>query len=726
MNPTDILIRFILDQAAQAKTKGGVDALAKSFDQLDDEAKELAATLIDRTQEGFNKLDERLKRSKERIEQMEKAASKLGSLSSTLFVAGAGIVGGLFAAANKEAQRIKEAGGQIDSTTARWLKANERIQRSTQDIGKVAERAVLPLLEKAADIAEKAANFAEENPDVIKAAVNTGAVLAGLGAVGLAVSKGIKIVADISYITANAEYVLGTKIFQKSAHEFLIGALALQKGKGLSAAEALAQSGQAPVAGGGGLAKAATTVIAPAIGAIIADKIFDAIEGRDVKFADYIVEAKQATALFVKGVGDIVDEFGGPEGLGLKWFAKVADGLGLLEKQADKTAEGLDRVTTGLAGSENEGKVVAAFQQWQEEDARIVQEAAAERVRIVRDAEQQIVAATAQYRSRIASIVSAAQKREEQIIANFNQAQAEAQQQYADDRTKTIEDGQQELERLEEDHQERLRKLAQDHDDRVQDLTAARDALGLAKEKESYEKEVSEENRQHKLEVARQKQETARRLAELDAQFAQEQAQRLAQFQQELAENEAQKQEELKQAAAAHAEELKQIREQESAKLRELQEAMNAERLRRREMFIEQVRDLDAALLGERGLKVNYYNLMLQDADKFLADYRAKLSAGLNATPVHDYTGYAYRGLYRMAANGQPEYVLSGSATRAAESIIGGRLTQDALLTAIARGGGGSRRVTYTDQRRFSASVPLSERRAIVQETVAAIGEAFG
>jgi hypothetical protein len=365
---------------------------------------------------------------------------------------------------------------------------------------------------------------------------------------------------------------------------------------------------------------------------------------------------------------------------------------------------------------------VRAFTQWQEEDARIVQEAADRRVQIVTQAEARVTAVTAQFVRQVATINANAQDRAQDIVNNFKQANNDAFLRNQEQRAEILRSAGQEIRDIEEDHQERLRKLKLDSDERLEELTASRDALGIAKEQRRFSQEEAEENRNTRLEIARRRRDLAERLQELDAQYQAEKAQRLAQFQEALAENEAQRVEQQKQAAAAHAEELKQIREAKTQQLRELQESMNAERIRRREMFIAQVRDLDASLLGERGLKVRYYNLMLQDAERFLEDWRGRMGA-MSGPPDHDYTGYAYSGIYRMAANGEPEYVLNGGATRAAENMIGGRLTQDAVLSALARGSGRNQSVSVDYKSRFSGEYTGSMRRAVMRDVQSAVEE---
>jgi hypothetical protein len=70
---------------------------------------------------------------------------------------------------------------------------------------------------------------------------------------------------------------------------------------------------------------------------------------------------------------------------------------------------------------------------------------------------------------------------------------------------------------------------------------------------------------------------------------------------------------------------------------------------------------------------------------------------------------------------GSPEFVLSGNTTKAAESVIGGNLTQAGLLSALSLYGAARRSMQYTDNRRFNSGISVQERRAIQQDTIAIV-----
>lgn len=98
--------------------------------------------------------------------------------------------------------------------------------------------------------------------------------------------------------------------------------------------------------------------------------------------------------------------------------------------------------------------------------------------------------------------------------------------------------------------------------------------------------------------------------------------------------------------------------------------------------------------------------------DKIINSLPAKAGGGEISGP----------GLFVGGERGR-EFVMSNRTTKAAESIIGGTLTQQRLLQALA---GGQKRISYYDSRKFDASVSQNDRRIIRNETMLALSEAIG
>lgn len=82
--------------------------------------------------------------------------------------------------------------------------------------------------------------------------------------------------------------------------------------------------------------------------------------------------------------------------------------------------------------------------------------------------------------------------------------------------------------------------------------------------------------------------------------------------------------------------------------------------------------------------------------------------------------GYAaQKGLYMRGEQGR-EFVMSNATTKAAESVLGGTLTQQRLLAAM-----GGKRITYTDNRRIDASLSMNQRRQIANDTMSILSGAL-
>lgn len=706
-------VRAELEKTNKAPGKGGIDEQLKK-------ANEEATRLRDQIQ-AIQQAE---------ISRLRQTSSAIGGLGTSALLTGGAITGGIFLAARNYIKDAEEA----DRLTRRWAVATEDIEHAQERVGRVAAEAVLPLLEKAADVAEQVASFTEAHPEIVQAALNTGLFVTGFGALATAVSRGIKLVADIKYLATIPAQLEAARLQDQAATKQLLAAQQRLRELGVPVV-----GGAAPR--GGGLTSALTSptaIVALITGTGIAS--FKAADG-----------IKQLNERLVKMGGPAVAPFLGFLDTTLQTLNPLIPAIKnmrlALERDVpliQKAIEGLTGATpaagrsigvssiaslgSDLATSSHREEIVATFEDWQREDARIVEEAAAERVRIVSEAEARVTAVTARFRDQVAAINTQADKRFESITKNFRKADLEAEEEYQESRARIIRDGGEEIEDIEADLQERLRKMRLDHEDRMDELARNLDALGIVKEQRRHTREQAEAEREANLEIAERRQDLARRLQELTAQHAAERQKRLEQYEEALAESEAQREEELKQARAARAEEMKEIRKQRAQQLRELQEGLDAERLRRREVFLAQVRDLDAALLGERDLRNKHYAQMLAEAEKFFAAWRAMIptaSGTSGRVPVHDFTGYAMTGLYRMAANGIPQYVLSGGATRAAENIVGGGLTEDSVLSTLARGARSSQSLTINDQSRFDGRISAGQVRAIKRELRSEIIQEF-
>lgn len=652
---------------------------------------------------------------------IQRVAVDIERTGRALTLTGVGVVGGIMAEAGRYAANAKDA----TAATSAWNEQTEKLARSRKRVDETLTRQALPLITMAANVAEKVSRFVEKNPDLINTAVKGGVLLAGIGVLTTVVAKGLRMVADAAYIAASGTNLLAGRTMAGAATEFMIAAGLMKGAKygvtgGMigppTATTAAGGAGAAGIIGSVGLI--ITGLIASGAAIALVNQLLDKT-GASGKIADAQKKIQETSARPYPGIITGAR----PESGGL---TKVVRDLFNLDDAAAKADEGILK----LSESMNANAITDAYISWQDDAKRATKEAADTRKKILEDADKAVLASAASYAKQVGGINAQYNKSRHDIIISHRDADLQAEEDYQTSRADIISEGNDEIKQMEQDHQDNLRKMQMGHDERVAEFIASRDALGLVKENRAFALEKAEAEKEINEEIGKRRQDLGKRLGELQAQFVAEHDQRQAQYVAQLAENEARRKDELKAAAAAYQEEQQVIRDQKAAQLQELDEGLKAERIRRREQFIAQVKELDASLLGERELKSQYYQLMLGDADKWLADYRTKLKAGVIAASANGTTGskdkggYVTKGTHKVAQNGIPEFILDGSATRAAERAIGGRLTQESLLRGLGAGGG-SRQAVYQDYRRVDAPLSKDMRAQLKSMAVDAITEAM-
>jgi len=623
------------------------------------------------------------------------SAEEAAKVSQKIFVAGVGVLTGIFAAANKYAQNAEIA----TKETEMWLVGMEKIEQSGQRIAAVLVQEALPYLAEAAQLAGKIADYIEQNPEIVRAAVQFGSAAVAVGAIGTVIAKGVQLYSSIAAVMTTA----GT-MMQKAAKDNLIAAGIMGKG------------GITPTGVGktlGTVTLVATSVIIGAeLGAALGNALGKLVYGEGYKkqgIREALLTGTRVFKLPTILTGDILKNIGLEKvGQGMIDVAVKTDilgqkllGLDQTSEQTTTAMEALEQAVEGLGGVGGTGiseDVLDAFVQYRETAVRLEEDFQKERLAIIQDYNNAVNQALESNRAAVAQINQDYQNTVASIMRDAREADIKAEQNYLRRRAQIVRDASRDIQRIEEDLQERLRKLMLDHEDRVAGLVAARDALGLVREQRRYDRERAEAERAANIEIARRRQDVAARLQDLQQQYEMERAQRAQQTQQRLEEAALEHEERLKQQAESHNEELRQLRDAHHERLRELAMQHREEQLRNRQAFIARVRDLDASLLGEQQLRQQYYQAMLQDAQRFFEEYRSNMPGGSGTTyqtPTVRYTGITRQfGGYTPNAGGlvktHPyEYVMSANTTKAMESLLGGRLSENALQS-LARGGGGN------------------------------------
>lgn len=719
MTDTDIILRFLLDQAAQSQVKAGVNSLGGDLKKLDESlsGKQLTAEL----EKTIKKLKETEQVTKETIAGLKAEArvlsatanamldgaekrslaftkslsSQLQGISKLSLATGTALVGGILGFANKYVNNAKEA----TAVTIAWKREQDSLNKSGTRFGAVLSQEALPLLREGARLAEGVASFVETHPEAVRAALNTGKVLIGLGAIGLLVSKGISLFADAKYLLTIPVQMEAARLQDRAAAKQLEAALLRAKDLGIS----VPNTPGGGAAATGGLAAAATSVGLVVAGVIAA------------KYAVDLVNLVLQKTGIAKSIADAQQKI-------LETSKRPYPGIIAAARPGATSGTATSPDLAGAAVSPQFDAVLKAYENYKQDDLAAVQKHYEDRKKIMADALASEQKSNAQYAANVAKVRSQTSSALSSASKDLQAANEKAEVDYQTNRAQIIRDGNQEIEQLQQDLQERLRKNQKEHEDRVFDLTNSRDALGLAKERDSFKDEQSEAKREAKQEINQRRADIAQRLSDLAQSYEQERAQRFADHEARVAEIRAQAAQQLTELRLQHAAELREIQQAKIDRIKQLDESYNEERKRRYQQLIQSIRDLDASLLGEKNLKTKYQAAMLSDLDRFLASYKAKLGSLAAAVPGKADGGYT-AGLVRTGERGV-EWIASHNTTRAAEAMIGGRLTQEGLLSALASGG---RRNTLNlnDSRRFSGEYTNAMRREIHRDTLELLGGLF-
>lgn len=640
--------------------------------------------VVDQAKESHKNLTQQLQKEEEAQKGAQSAAMKtsatlsrvsstLQGISNTLVVGGTAVAGGLFKIAKDFIDSVEED----TELTREWKRATDSLKDSYKAVGQVAASEILPFLKEAAVIADKIAGFAQQNPGAIGAAVQVGVIALAIGVLGKAVASGIKLVADVTYIAASATNLA-------SSANMLLASAGMNTAAGLFS----------------------TTVGVILIPALI---IFAGV------LSGILVGLMAYEAIAQSSGGKIPDlETLGTQG-GLIIKTKV-------QELFDQFNRGLDTATVAVGKfGENTEKLLDIFSKMREDLAEEESRYQASRMKIISSSNAAMERAASSSASKIRSINERAAANRTSIISNFVKSSAEDVRRFESERARIIRDGGLEIARIEQERLEKQRQLEMDHSDRVDELVANRDALGLVLEQRKFDRERAEIDRNTNKEIAQRRQDLAIRLQDLAQNFAAERAQKQAQFQQDLKDNEAKRQEEIKAERAHLVEQTREIQKNRANQLRELA-LQHAEEMRRiRESTIAKIRDLDASLLGEQQKKRQYQALMLQDLDRFLAEYRRRMAGGFGSSTVRGTAGGGYVNNELIQTHGV-EFVTSASTTRALERLIGGRLNQQNLVAAVA---GVGNNVTWNDQRRFDGTYNKNMKRQVENDTIDTIRKAF-
>jgi len=666
---------------------------------------------------------------------LRESSEKLTQIGMMGAAAGAAMTAPIILAARSYANFA----GMTEKSSRAWLENTSRLTQAQMRLGRVGADAILPYMEKAVALAEKAAKYIEQNPDALKAILGTGVAITLVSGLVMAVSKGIRLYADVKALGLAAQQMLAAKIMQDAANKQLAAATGMKLPVGAAGASGVSSLLGAVVGALGPVVAVVGAIILAVVAAGILDKVIatQKIKGNPAESQRELDILRSYQSGGKLGGQDLVDFR--KYTLGMTPAAAGGRGsIGLqptLSERVDARIKQLDSVLNDLgdtAGKTADNLAVSTqavqrYIQFRQEEKNAELQYGQQRNQIVENAGKQRAMIEENSEAQRTSIVESAAKQQAQAQADFTfsqvrqardfaKSEAQAETDYYAQRSELAKTSSKELQRMEEDHQRAMRQLRLDHEYRMEDLSASRDALGMAREMRSYERQRKEAESSYKIELSRRKEDEAKTLADMEESFAKARDQRLADYEQTQADQKEDFDRQQEAQKKAVEEQLKQLEDAKRKELAALKKATSDELAMLKTEYDKQKAARRTALADEARLSTDAYTTMTADTKKFWDDMTVgwkSFVAGLDkeASNLPNYGsgkpalaegGYAGYGKYLLGERGS-EYVMTAKTTQYAERMVGGRLSQEKLLAAMVSGSsGGSRAGRLTLNQNFA------------------------
>lgn len=687
-----VLVQILLDRAKEAEAAAGMKDLSQNTDEVTKSIKKipdasaLAAKALRRNAALMSK----------ELRELKEAAGFIKTAADPLFKFG---VAG-FAAISLSAKNYIDNTKESNAITKEWAASSQKVQDAQMRIGKVSAEAILPLYEKLADIASKAADFAEKHPGVIEGGLKASIVAAGLGGIGLLVAKGITLYADIKMIAVGDMQLLAAKIMADAANKQVLAATEAAGAKGAGTIATTAGGVAATAATGTTATTAATTAGAAAglsIGEIAAftalaiaaqtavatvGQALGRLAGLSTQTTDVLMTLLTAGVYpLFKGLGEWINEQTG--------MNAAVDGYLAMQKDATKTTSDATIAANQMSN--------AAF------NVSRNSEGASRGLNTIKTALLTLLTAGLYPLFKEIGKWMKPVPKNNMTTESSNSLNPIPRQQSTDSLTSN------------------MGSLSNSIDNAANPIyNAANNSMDLLSKSIETTSVVANNSSARWAQSAQ----VFGNSAQLAAQNVSSAANQLVQTAITAKEF---LQQQMEMAAAYKEAQTQGNKEKESfaEAIKKQQENFDKATKKQQEVFwnavginlntIKQTTQQAASAIPY----IEAYKQNLIQSEKYIslslaqAHYTGQLTA---QPPIHDYTGYAYTGMYAMAQNGQPQLVLSGTATNTAERILGGKLNEQMVMSAILRGGG--RGNSYVDNRRFAAGVSAADRRAIRQDTL--------
>jgi len=706
-----VLLSFGVDNNSVNDSKRKLDEIEKSLADISTEALEVGSAIELGLGRALDELDAKTKKNIASFNELRTTALRASQYSRSFAVAGTAVSGGIFASATKYINSLDDVEKRQSRLARNWIAQNREISNSFNRIGKVSAEAILPVLEKASKLANKTADFVEAHPDLIASAMNIGIVVTTLGTLGVALSKGVELYADVSAKIVSTNNLLAAKLMEAAAKKNLEASLlatnaneaativtpatveTVLKEKAASAAKIV----------GSALVLAIAAYVGAKGGIALGNAINKKLQGENYQEQN----GSDAWLTFLRSNAVLV----GKATISLEKYNIVTEETGSKIWEATKKFLGLgDAVEDAgdkVENSQTDKDFKSIMDSYNAKFSAMLVEQAQKRIDVIDEFNANINEANSALDTAFANAAEQLKSRLNSITQNYNENELRANEAYNENRAKIVRSSGEKIIQIERDHQEELRKLLQKHNQNVLNLVDDRDALGLVKENQRYALERSEKERETNLKIAREKESIAKQLQELERGENLRRLQARRAYARQVKDAQEQYKEEVERAKKEHEARVAFLNEQKTAELAELEAAQRKERNALIKERNAQLSDLNVALLTERKLKLKYYTAMLEDQQSFVNEaLRDMKFRGIDKRASGGYVG---SGLVQVGEEGY-EYVLSNATTRQLEAALGGKINQQQLVSRL------QRNVNITDNRRFDSRLSSEDRLQIRQD----------
>jgi hypothetical protein len=578
----------------------------------------------------------------------------------------------------KGAKDYVSAVGMGSSVSRSWQASTLQLQEAYTKIGGVFATVLLPVMQKAADLADKIANFFQKYPDLAKLVVGT-AGAATVGGTAIAVVQGAKTMTAIQAIAAAATAAAGGTVAGGAATAAAAGGAFGATTAGAAAAAAEGTAAGTAVAGGAGLAAtiAGTVLGGLALGLAGNQFLSQTKSGKDAGTAS----SDKVLTVVAYELGLVAQKLGAPGTTALSWASNVGGATGAIPKQAAAAPASDMNTGNGFISTQ----LLQQTLQYQIQVQRADQDFKRQQFTATRDFNIQQEYAQEDYQLQVS-----------RSTRDFYIQQEYAAQDYYLQASIASRDYYISVARSEQDYNISRTRAAEDHNFDLQQIMLSGDALQYYYSQREYNLSQSRADQDYQLQKTRAAQDFAKSQGDAALQFQISQARSQQQFQ-------------IQEADAAQNFQIQQKRSQDQfdIQMSDMDYNFQLERTRRAEDFKNEI-------LPELGDEASTRLAIEQQLNNSYIKMLNQISANQNAAakaPGKASGGYVSQGLYNLHSG---EYVLDANTTQAAESVAKGNLTQDKIAQMLTGGGGG---LVVNNNQTFARGMSADEKNDIRSDT---------